>query len=59
MGQLPGEKYRRYADGPARGMTRFLESRGDAYEIDEDLCDRYGYNVTWAPNGWLKKVRTG
>lgn len=52
---LPGEKYRSYADGPSRAIESFLQRRGEDYEIDAELCDLYGYNVTWNPNGWLRK----
>ena len=58
VSQLPGEAYERYDDGPNRAVRRFLEQRGDAYEIDTSLCDRYGRNVTWSPNGWLRRVGT-
>jgi cephalosporin hydroxylase len=56
VGQLPGEAYQRYENGPNRAVHRFLEERGDAYEIDASLCDRYGRNVTWSPNGWLRRI---
>lgn len=55
VSQLPGEAYRGYADGPNRAVAEFLAQRGDAYEIDEGLCDHYGRNVTYNPNGWLRR----
>ena len=52
---LPGEQYRRYMDGPSRAIEAFLSTRGDAYEIDTELCDFYGFNVTYNPNAWLRR----
>ena len=52
---LPGEQYRCYLDGPSRAVEAFLSRRGDAYEIDSDLCDFYGFNVTYNPNAWLRR----
>jgi cephalosporin hydroxylase len=31
---------------------------GLGYLVDTDYTDAFGYNVTAAPNGWLKKVRS-
>ena len=28
------------------------------YAIDSDYADAFGYNVTTAPNGWLRKMTT-
>jgi cephalosporin hydroxylase len=36
-------------------IDRFLQSRGDAYAIATEYCDRFGYNVTSNPNGWLTR----
>ena len=52
---LPGEQYRRYLDGPSRAIEAFLSTRGSFYEIDTELCDFYGFNVTYNPNGWLRR----
>jgi cephalosporin hydroxylase len=52
---LPGEQYRRYLDGPSRAVEAFLSTRGAAYEIDTELCDFYGFNVTYCPNAWLRR----
>jgi cephalosporin hydroxylase len=40
-------------------IDRFLQSRGDAYGISAKYCDRFGYNVTGNPNGWLKHLDWG
>ena len=53
---LPGEQYLAYEDGPSRAIEAFLHERGANYSIDTDICDYYGFNVTYAPNGWLKRT---
>jgi len=56
LAQLSGEHYRAYEDGPNRAVRHFLTRHGDRYEIDADLCDYFGYNVTFNPNGWLRRL---
>ena len=56
VAQLSGAHYLQYENGPNRAVAEFLARRGDAYEIDADLCDRYGHNATYNPNGWLRRV---
>lgn len=56
VADLPGEQYRKYRDGPNRAVRDFLQSRGARYEIDTELCDFFGHNLTYCPNAWL--VRT-
>lgn len=56
VADLPGALYASFEDGPNRAVARFLEERGAAYEIDASLCDFYGRNVTYNPNGWLRRV---
>ncbi len=41
--------------GVSRAVLTFLERRGDHYEIDTSICDRFGYNATYNPNGWLRR----
>jgi cephalosporin hydroxylase len=48
-------RYAQFEDGPNRAVKHFLEARGDDYAIDTKLCDHYGHNVTWSPNGWLRR----
>ena len=55
VSQMPGEIYQRYENGPNRAVAEFLARRGDDYEIDASLCDHYGRNVTYNPNGWLRR----
>jgi cephalosporin hydroxylase len=56
VGQLSGHHYRQYENGPNRAVADFLSSYGDHYEIVVDLCDRFGHNVTYNPNGWLRRL---
>jgi cephalosporin hydroxylase len=55
VSQLPEAEYGRFAGGPTRAIERFLELHPGEYEIDVELCDLYGYNATWSPNGWLRR----
>jgi cephalosporin hydroxylase len=57
VADLPGLQYARYQDGPNRAVKDFLESPdGGAFEIDEELCDFFGHNVTYCPNAWLRRL---
>jgi len=47
--------YLRYENGPNRAVAFFLEQHRDDYTVDRDLCDFYGTNVTYSPNGWLRR----
>ncbi len=40
---------------PSRAIDAFLARRGEDYEIDAALCDRFGYNATFNINGWLRR----
>ncbi len=42
--------------GVSQAITAFLDRRGSDYEIDVSICDRFGYNVTNNPNGWLRRL---
>jgi cephalosporin hydroxylase len=53
---LPDPYYRNFEDGPNRAIEDFLAANPDAYEIDRGLCDFYGRNLTWNPNGWLRRL---
>jgi cephalosporin hydroxylase len=53
---LHGKAYREYGDGPLRAVASFLEAHGEDYEIDRGLCDFFGPNVTWNPNGYLRRT---
>ena len=54
---LPEEIYRKFEGGPNRAVENFLATRPGVYEIDRTLCDLYGFNVTYNPNGWLRRRR--
>ncbi len=41
--------------GPALAIQQFLSDRSD-FVVDPDLCDYFGFNVTYNVNGYLKKV---
>ena len=56
LSQLTAPVYARYEDGPNRAVAAFLETWGSSYEIDTTLCDHFGYNATWNPNGWIRRV---
>lgn len=55
VAQLP--QCARFEDGPNRAVARFLEERAGRWEIDTDCCDTFGRNVTWNPNGYLRRAR--
>lgn len=42
-----------FQGGPGRAISEFLAEAGDRYEIDAELCDFFGHNVTSNPNGYL------
>jgi len=46
----------RYGGGPNRAIAEFLTAHPDAFEIDTRLCDMFGTNATYAPNGYLRKT---
>jgi cephalosporin hydroxylase len=50
-----GETYRDLDNGPMKGMEEFLARHAADYEVDRAICDFYGRNVTWNPNGWLRR----
>ncbi len=37
-------------------VAGFLQARGHTYKVATEYCDRFGYNVTSNPNGWLKRA---
>lgn len=50
------DRYAKLQDGPNRAVRDFLTSHPGDYEIDVELCDHYGRNVTYNPNGWLRRL---
>lgn len=49
-------KYLAWENGPNRAVSEFIRQNHDRYLIDEELCDWYGRNVTYCPNGWIRRV---
>jgi cephalosporin hydroxylase len=45
-----------YGGGPLRAIRTFLAETKNRYEIDRARCDTYGRNVTWIPEGYLRRV---
>ncbi|MEJ5992475.1 CmcI family methyltransferase [Ramlibacter sp. PS3R-8] len=56
VAHLADPVYRQYENGPNRAVRDFLQDAGDAYRIDDSLCDFYGRNATYNPNGYLLRV---
>lgn len=48
--------FRELRDGPGRAIRHFLGTHPGEYEIDRDLCDFFGRNVTWNPDGYLRRT---
>ncbi len=46
----------RYDGGPNRAVTEFLAGRPGIFEVDTRWCDFFGFNVTWNPNGYLRRL---
>jgi cephalosporin hydroxylase len=55
VAHLNAPMYRNYEDGPNSAVRRFLLENPDRYGIDSDLCDLFGFNATYNPNGWLRR----
>ena len=43
--------------GPNRAIREFMGRHGQDYALITELCDFWGKNITWNPNGYFKKVR--
>jgi cephalosporin hydroxylase len=43
-----------YSSGPHQAIRYLLTRFPEKYAIDRDLCDMFGYNVTWCTNGFLR-----
>ncbi len=46
----------RYDGGPNRAIAAFQADNPGIYEIATELCDMFGPNATYAPNGYLRKT---
>lgn len=45
-----------YAGGPSEALKRFQAERPEVFEVMTDYADFFGPNVTYNPNGWLRRV---
>lgn len=45
----------RYQGGPNRAIAEYLAGHPEVFEIDTALCDMFGRNATYAPNGYLRR----
>ncbi|MFV0513512.1 MAG: CmcI family methyltransferase [Jhaorihella sp.] len=45
-----------YQGGPNRAIADFLTARPGVFEIETGLCDMFGMNATYNPNGYLRKL---
>ncbi|MFC3322106.1 class I SAM-dependent methyltransferase [Mesorhizobium cantuariense] len=46
----------RYQGGPNRAIAEFLARKPQSFEIDVAYCDMFGQNMTYNPNGYLRKI---
>ena len=45
-----------YGGGPNRAVREFLASNPGIFEIETRYCDMFGPNVTYNPNGYLRRT---
>lgn len=45
-----------YEGGPNRAIADFLHAHPDSFDVVRDLCDMFGENATYNPNGYLRKL---
>jgi cephalosporin hydroxylase len=45
-----------YEGGPFQAIHTFLKEHPGLYEIDRARCDRFGLNVTWNPDGYIRRI---
>ncbi len=45
-----------FEGGPLKAIHDFLKRYPSAYEIDRARCDTFGRNVTWNPDGYIKRI---
>jgi cephalosporin hydroxylase len=43
--------------GPLAAIHAFLADHPEAYRIDRERCDRFGSNVTWNLDGYIRRLR--
>ncbi len=42
--------------GPNRAVKEFMTRHGQDYALATELCDFWGRNITWNPNGYFRKI---
>lgn len=45
-----------FEGGPLQAIHAFLAAHPGAYQIDRERCDRFGRNVTWNLDGYIRRV---
>jgi cephalosporin hydroxylase len=45
-----------YEGGPFQAIQTFLQKYPNHYAIDRARCDFYGPNVTWNPDGYIRRI---
>jgi cephalosporin hydroxylase len=45
-----------FEGGPIKAIHAFLARYPNTYEIDRARCDTFGHNVTWNPDGYIKRI---
>lgn len=43
--------------GPLAGVDAFIKETGDKYIIDRQYCDMFGPNVTYFPDGYIRRQK--
>ena len=51
LGEFP-----EFNGGPNRVVKDFMQKHGKDYALVVDLCDFWGSNITWNPNGYWKRI---
>ncbi len=46
----------RFHGGPIVSLKKFMLEFGDEFEIMTEYADFFGNNVTYSPNGWLRRI---
>jgi cephalosporin hydroxylase len=46
----------KYDGGPNRAISDFLSSHPESFRVATELCDMFGINATYNPNGYLRKL---
>ncbi len=46
-----------FEGGPLAAIRAFMADHPGLYEVDRKLCDRYGKNVTWNLDGYIRRIR--